>query len=80
METYAGKNQLSDTEVIVGGLVAVAIVGGLIYYFATKNAASTASTSTAGTLTQAQVNALAPQTAGLTPQQTASYLSGDTGS
>jgi hypothetical protein len=76
METYAGKNQLSDTEMIVGGLVAVVVIGGLIYYFATKNAAAS-SASTAGNLTQAQVNAQFPQTAGMTPQQTASFLSGD---
>jgi hypothetical protein len=84
---YGERNQLdTTTELLLAG-AAVLVVGGIIYYFVTKSSATATATTPAtapaagaagaGVLTQAQVSAQFPQTAGLTPDQTAAFLSGD---
>jgi hypothetical protein len=73
---YSRKNQLDDTTLIVGGVLGVAVIGGIIY-FATRPSTAASTSAPAITSSSDPTSAQLGVPAGLTTQQASNYLSGD---
>jgi hypothetical protein len=73
---YSRKNQLDDTTLIVGGVLGVAVIGGIIY-FATRPSSTVSASAPAIASSADPTSAQLGVPAGLTQQQAANYLSGD---